>query len=70
MDRWVSEKLNKLGKFAKAAGADQYSFNSDSNASDTYALYKNITSFKPGFMLLHDFNQKGLKVWLEPVPVK
>jgi hypothetical protein len=70
MDRWVSEKLNKLGKFAKATGADQYSFNSDSNASDTYALYKNITAFKPGFMLLHDFNQKGLKIWLEPVPVK
>ncbi len=68
MDRWVSENLNKLGKFAKATGSGQYSFNSDSNSSDTYKLYKNITSFKPGYMLLYDYNQKGLKVWLEPVP--
>ena len=67
MDRWVSENLNKLGRFAKATGGGQYSFNSD-NTSDTYSLYKNITSFKPGFMLMYDYNQKGLKVWLEPVP--
>lgn len=67
MDRWVSENLNKLGKFAKATGGGQYSFNSD-NTNDTYGLYKNITSFKPGFMLMYDYNQKGLKIWLEPVP--
>jgi len=69
MDRWVSENLNKLGKFAKATGNAQYSFNSD-NTNDTYALYKGISSFKKGFMVLHDFNQKGLKIWLEPVPAQ
>jgi len=67
MDRWVSEKLNKLGKFAKATGSDQYTFNSD-QTSDTYGLYKNISSFKPGYMLLYDYNIKGLKVWLEAIP--
>lgn len=69
MDRWVSENLNKLGKFAKATGNSQYSFNSD-NTNDTYALYKGISSFKKGFMVLHDYNQKGLKIWLEPVPAQ
>lgn len=34
IDRWVSENLNKLGKFAKATGNAQYSFNSD-NPNDT-----------------------------------
>ncbi len=67
MDRWVSENLNKLGKFAKATGGGQYSFNSD-NTNDTYALYKGIQSFKKGHMLLHDYNLKGLKIWLEPIP--
>lgn len=69
MDRWVSENLNKLGKFAKATGSGQYSFNSD-NTNDTYALYKGIQSFKKGHMLLHDFGQKGLKIWIEPIPEK
>ncbi|MEZ5172158.1 MAG: DUF6770 family protein [Bacteroidia bacterium] len=67
MDKWVSEKLNKVGKFAKATGGNQYSFNSDQARSD-YSLYKNASYFKPGFMLMSDYSGKGLKVWLEPIP--
>jgi hypothetical protein len=69
MDRWVSEKLNKLGKFAKATGGGQYEFNSD-RAGNDYALYKNARSFKPGYMLMYDYSGKGLKVWLEAIPMK
>jgi hypothetical protein len=61
--------LNKLGKFAKTTGIAQYSFNSD-NTNDISALYKEISSFKKGFTVMNDFNQKGLKVWLEPVPAQ
>jgi hypothetical protein len=69
MDRWVSEKLNKVGMFSKAVSGNQYTFNSDSFSND-YELYKNIAAFKPGSMLLYDYNTKGLKIWLEPVPVQ
>lgn len=69
MDRWVSEKLNKLGKFAKATGGGQYEFNSD-RAGNDYSLYKNARSFKPGYMLMYDYSGKGLKVWLEAIPMK
>lgn len=67
MDRWVSEKLNKVGKFAKATGANQYTFDSDKAGND-YALYKNAAYFKPGYMLMSDYSGRGLKVWLEPIP--
>jgi len=68
MDRWVSEKLNKLGKFAKATGGAQYTFNSD-RAGNDYSLYKNARSFKPGYMLMYDYSGRGLKVWLEAIPM-
>ena len=67
MDRWVSEKLNKVGKFAKATGGNQYTFDSDKAGND-YALYKSAAYFKPGYMLMTDYSGKGLKVWLEPIP--
>ena len=69
MDRWVSENVNKVGKFSKAIGASQYTFNSDKAGND-YALYKTAAYFKPGFMLMSDYSGKGLKIWLEPIPVK
>jgi hypothetical protein len=69
MDRWVSEKLNKLGKFAKATGGAQYTFNSD-RAGNDYSLYKNARSFKPGYMLMYDYSGRGLKVWLEAIPMR
>lgn len=67
MDRWVTESMNKLGKLAKATGGSQYTFNSDASSND-YALYKNARFFKPGFILMYDYNRSGLKVWLEPIP--
>jgi len=67
MDKWIPENLNKLGEISKATSGNQYTFNSDSS-SDTYELYKNIRPFSSGKMLLYHFNQKGLKIWIEPVP--
>ena len=66
MDAWVSEKLNKLGKFAKATGNGQYSFNSDSPSGD-YNLYKGAHSFGEGKYLMYDYNRKDLKIWIQPI---
>ena len=66
MDAWVSEKLNKLGKFAKATGNGQYSFNSDSPSGD-YNLYKGAHSFGEGQYLMFDYNRKDLKIWIQKI---
>jgi hypothetical protein len=69
MDKWISESVNKFGAMSKAATGNQYTFNSDSN-SDTYELYKDIKPFSADKMLLHHFNLKGLKIWMQPIPAK
>ena len=70
MDKWVSEGLNKLGKFSKMAGGNKYTFGSSDNMFETSnpELYKNIIPAKPGFVLLYQFYNGKLAMWLQQVP--
>lgn len=70
MDKWVPEGLNKLGKFTKMTGGNKYTFGNTDNVFETSnpELYKNIIPAKPGFVLLYQFFNGKLALWLQQVP--
>ncbi len=74
MDKWMGEGLNKLGRFAKLTGSSNSKKTFESSVEfgqpESYEIYKNIIPAKPGYMLLYDFSNSKLNIWLEPVPVK
>ena len=70
LDRWVSEGLNKVGRFSKFAGGNKTTFESTKTMGqpDSYEIYKNIIPAKPGSMLLYELTGEKMNIWLEPVP--
>lgn len=70
MDKWLPEGVNKLGKLSKAMGGMKYTFGNDSNTFDPVnpELYKNIIPAKPGYVLLYQFFNGKLAMWLQAVP--
>lgn len=70
MDKWVSEGVNKLGRFSKVVGGNKYTFESteEFGAPSSPELYKNIIPAKPGYVLLYQFSNGKMTIWLEPIP--
>lgn len=70
IDKWVSEGLNKVGQVTKWTGGNKYTIgNEDNTFGDTNPeLYKNIISAKPGYVLLYQFQNGKMTIWLQPVP--
>ena len=73
LDKWLSEGLSKLGKFSKLAGNNSAKTTIESSVGfgepQSREIYKNIIPAKPGSMLLYEFSNSKLTIWLEPVPV-
>jgi hypothetical protein len=73
LDKWLSEGLNKLGRFSKLAGNNSAKTTIESSVGfgepESREIYKNIIPAKPGSMLLYEFSNSKLTIWLEPVPV-
>lgn len=73
MDKWVGEGMNKISKLAKFTGNNNnkkvFESTVEFGQPESYEIYKNIIPAKPGYMLLYDFSNSKLNIWLEPVPV-
>jgi hypothetical protein len=71
MDKWMPENLNKLGQISKWTGGNKYTFDDEDHLdpnSGNPELYKNIIPAKPGYVLLYQFFNGKMSIWLQPVP--
>ena len=72
LDKWVSEGMNNVSKFGKMMGNNNAKTTFESSTSfgqpESYEIYKNIIPAKPGHMLLYDFSNSKLTIWLEQIP--
>jgi hypothetical protein len=71
MDKWVSEGLNKIGKFSKAisSSGSKYTFgNEEPFAPSSPELYKNVIPASSGKVLLYHLHGTSLSMWLESIP--
>lgn len=70
MDKWMSEGLNKVGKVAKWTGQSMKAeFGSEEfGTPKNTELYKNVIPAKPGYVLIYNFFNGKMDIWLEPIP--
>lgn len=71
MDKWVSEGLNKVGKFSKAMSGSgtKYTFEDEGTFSvSNPELYKNVIPASSGKVLLYHLHGNSLSMWLESIP--
>jgi len=70
MDKWVPEALNKVGKIAKWTGDGVKAEFGNEGFGDggNPELYKNIIPAKAGHVLLYQFFNGKLAIWLEKIP--
>ncbi len=66
MDKWVSEGLNKLGKLT---GGNKHTITDPEPFTNSNPeLYKNILPAKAGHVLLYQFSNGKMSMWLQPIP--
>jgi hypothetical protein len=69
MDKWVSEGLNKLGKLGKFTGGNKHTITDPEPFTNSNPeLYKNIIPAKAGHVLLYQFFNGKMSMWLQPIP--
>jgi hypothetical protein len=69
MDKWASEGLNSLGKFSKFMGSNKTTFEDQSAFANTNPeLYYGVAPAKEGYVLLYEFRNGKMNIWLEPIP--
>lgn len=69
MDKWVPEGLNKMGQITKWTGGNKYTIGDEEFGQSTNPeLYKGIVPAKEGYMLMYQFFNGKMSMWLQPVP--
>jgi hypothetical protein len=70
LDKWMGEGMNKLGRFSKMTGGNKKTFEStvEFGQPESYEIYKNVIPAKPGSVLMYEFSNSKLNMWLEPIP--
>jgi hypothetical protein len=72
LNKGMSESVNKLGRFSKMIGSNTAKATFESTVGfgepESREIYGNIIPAKEGSMLLYNFSNSKLTIWLEPIP--